>query len=543
MRSLLRFLAQPKFRKWLIATPIVFVAFSIGSVELTSQSFFCNSCHIMNPYYESWKKGTHKDVECVECHISPGATNFISAKLNGLGQVVDDVLNRTSTKPSASVSQFACTRSGCHTIEKVQAGERNNGPYKFKHEKHLGLDYKGVAVSCGTCHSHVKGEDHFKVNTSICITCHLIEKPGDPVGDSTASAAGKAFPATIRLAVRETPPGESAESLAPRVPGSPDPALLAEAPTDTTHAKLAPTSCKTCHTPPEGTIERNGLKVDHAQFLSYGASCESCHRGTTAPPEAIEDGRCLQCHTFGVDRSLPAEQMHRVHNEGKHKIECFSCHGEVRHGPNVQTASMEQFDCKMCHRDQHVVQRRTYLAKDQSHSTESSPAMSPMFMAHVSCNGCHIHDRPVSVRPDSGATVAEAVAEACDRCHKPGMGKQMIPLWQKTTRKMYDQIAAELSPVLEQDLPVTDTEQLRLTQSYLELIRVDGSWGVHNPRYTQQLLLDARESFARAMGKPVPPRPAPDPAATTYPPEKPQDGAEKTPGTAKPTPQDPGAHR
>lgn len=509
MRAIFQYLTQPKLRKWLIATPIVLIAFGVGSVELTSQSFFCNSCHIMEPYYTSWTKSTHKDVECVECHISPGVDNFIAAKLNGLGQVVDDLLHRTSTKPSASVSQFACTRAGCHTIEKVKATEKSKGNFKFKHEKHLGLEYKGVAVQCGTCHSHVKGEEHFTVNTSICITCHLIENPADRLVAAAPADSGAAVVTTIRLAVRETPASESAP------PAGEDPVAAGAV---SEHAKLAPTSCKSCHAPPEGEIERHGLKVNHEQFLAYGASCESCHRGTTATPEPIEDGRCLQCHTFGVDRSLPLEEMHKVHNEGRHKIECFSCHGEVRHGPTAQTASMEQFDCTMCHHNQHGVQRRTYLAQEPAaHTVDRSGTLSPMFMAHVNCNGCHVEDRKVRNRPESGATVAMPVAEACDACHKPGMGKQMIALWQKSTRKLYDELAAELSPILEEEREVVDSHELDNCRRLLEVIKVDGSWGVHNPRYTQKLLLDARESLARAQGKPVPPRPAiEDPAAGVY---------------------------
>src|SRR5689334_23509542 len=106
-------------RKWIVIGGLVALpVFGVGSVELTSQSWFCNSCHIMEPYYTSWQHGPHKDVECVKCHISPGVNNFLAAKFNGLGQVVDDVLYRTTPKPSASVSQLACTRSGCHGIEK-----------------------------------------------------------------------------------------------------------------------------------------------------------------------------------------------------------------------------------------------------------------------------------------------------------------------------------------------------------------------------------------------------------------------------------------
>lgn len=475
-------------RKWIVIGMLAAIPLlGVGSVELTSQSWFCDSCHIMEPYYSSWKHGPHKDVECVKCHISPGVDNFLAAKFNGLGQVVDDVLHRTSPKPSASVSQLACTRAGCHTIEKVRSTEKTTGKFKFRHDKHLDLEYQGIKLACGTCHSHVKGDEHFEVNTDVCVTCHLVEREHD---GAAAGVGGTG--AIIRMAVRET-----RAAAAKDAPSPPAPAGSAAAP-----AKIPPSNCATCHNPPQGVIERGGLKIDHAQYLSYGAACESCHRGATATPEPISDGRCYECHNFGVERAKDPAEIHRIHAEGRHKIECFSCHGTVQHGPAAQTASLEQFDCRACHQDQHGVQRRTYVfniaahTEPAAHTADGAPAVSPMFLAHVDCAGCHIKKRPVSVKPDSGATVAAASSEACDRCHKPGLGSQMIPLWQKTTHGLYDRLAAELSAA-ERDTGVP-AEVLAETKRLLDLVRVDGSWGVHNPRYTQQLLEEARDRLASA---------------------------------------------
>jgi hypothetical protein len=33
----------------------------------------------------------------------------------------------------------------------------------------------GIKVSCGMCHSHVEGPEHFKVNTQVCYTCHFLK--------------------------------------------------------------------------------------------------------------------------------------------------------------------------------------------------------------------------------------------------------------------------------------------------------------------------------------------------------------------------------
>ncbi|MBZ0173370.1 MAG: NapC/NirT family cytochrome c, partial [Phycisphaerales bacterium] len=106
-----------KWRGFAAVGLVVFLVGSVVSIEITAQPHFCGSCHIMEPYYESWHTSAHSDVACVKCHIDPGMDNYVHAKLNGLGQVVDDVLSRTSFKPSASVTALSCTRSGCHSVE------------------------------------------------------------------------------------------------------------------------------------------------------------------------------------------------------------------------------------------------------------------------------------------------------------------------------------------------------------------------------------------------------------------------------------------
>jgi hypothetical protein len=460
------------------------VVLSGASVELTSTSSFCNSCHIMNPYYASWKHSSHKGVECVQCHIAPGATNFMAAKLNGLGQVVDDVLHRTSTKPSASVSQMSCTRGGCHTVETLSAKKIDNGRFKFAHDKHLGQKHLGVEISCTTCHSHVKGDEHFAVNTNACLTCHMV---GDPV-HGTEVVAGREE-ASITLAAR------SAQSNVTPV------VLEGE--------KTPPSACTTCHDAPNKEIEFGGVKFNHSQFLSFGASCESCHQGTTATPPPIEDGRCLECHTFGVERAGDSRELHRTHTLGEHKVECSSCHGTIRHGLKVQTASLEKFDCNRCHIDQHTVQRNTYFSMGKSpHAKDEGMTKNVMFMAHVDCTGCHTQPRAVAARPGGGATVLVASPESCDKCHQPGLGKQMIPLWQRTAHGLFDQVEGGYKAAIEAGTPV---ESLVKVKAVLDEVRADGSWGVHNPTRTQELLAAARDSLAAAV-KPADRRGAAAPA-------------------------------
>ena len=66
-------------RRWVIALSIigavivVLIISAFVTAHFTSASSFCDSCHEMEPYYESWQASTHSSVECRECHIPPGA--------------------------------------------------------------------------------------------------------------------------------------------------------------------------------------------------------------------------------------------------------------------------------------------------------------------------------------------------------------------------------------------------------------------------------------------------------------------------------------
>lgn len=478
---------------------VAMVVLSVAMVETTSQNWFCNTCHIMKPFYSSWKTDAHSEAHCVECHIDPGVDSFLAAKLNGAGQVVDDLLNRTSTKPSASVSAMACMRSGCHAIERLVAHEPQNEKFKFSHAKHVDKEYYGLEIKCTTCHSHVEGSRHFEVNTSVCITCHLIESDDDPILEASRSNHGEGQPRIIRMAVRESDR---------RVPkdGSVDVKLPGDHPAD--ESGQPPSNCLACHDAPTEEFTYRGLKVNHQDFLAYGAVCESCHRGMTSVPNVIDDASCLGCHIFGVEHAQDTDTIHRVHAEGKHKIECFSCHGEPRHGPDAQTVKLEEFDCRRCHINQHNIQRRTYLSADESAGgsdwEDESTLVSPMFMAHVDCSGCHVVPGPLDANPHSGAMVRRAAVEGCDGCHEPGLGARMIPLWQNAARALYERVDGEYRAL---DPRVAEGQARVLldeAKSLIQLVELDGSWGVHNPRYTQQLLEQARAKIAAARAAMTP---------------------------------------
>lgn len=48
---------------------LVFLTVSDFPIYLSDSPEMCASCHVMQPEYESWEHGAHRDLKCVECHL------------------------------------------------------------------------------------------------------------------------------------------------------------------------------------------------------------------------------------------------------------------------------------------------------------------------------------------------------------------------------------------------------------------------------------------------------------------------------------------
>ncbi len=428
----------------LIASLFIFVVvFSVAAVEVTSTPWFCNSCHIMNPYYDNWASSDHNDVSCIECHLQPGFANYVKGKINGMAQSVDCMVGRIGTKPNAMVHDSSCLRSKCHSTAKLIEEELRFKTVRFTHGKHLGKVVNGIKIGCNTCHSHFEGDEHFNVNTDVCFTCHFLRSVKDE---------------TIKVK----------------------------------------TLCIDCHEVPNKVIKRGLVTVNHSEFVEYEASCEeSCHKGQVSRSSEMSDTVCLNCHSFRMDEHHDVEELHAVHT-GDEKVECFGCHGRMQHGATDVATLAEMIECENCHSGTHQVQKSIYSARDHKQNG-GERTLGPMFLTHVECTGCHIErgEQRAGVL-DSIGTVAKAVPEACDNCHEKGTGKQYIPFWQNRISQLYEHVSGKVDMV-ESRLNVESNSELlkklkgkiSRARSILEAVSADGSKGVHNFKYTEAMLRKA----------------------------------------------------
>ena len=164
----------------LLAGAVFFVVLMVGSVEFTSHSNFCASCHYMKPFYRSWETSSHKDVECSTCHYGPGVKSKVRAKVEGLMQ-----LGRYWTKlylkskPWAEIPDESCLREGCPD-KRLLEGQVNFNKVVFDHKIHFTDLKRGKQLRCTSCHSQIVQGEHITVTNSTCFICHFKESEHYP---------------------------------------------------------------------------------------------------------------------------------------------------------------------------------------------------------------------------------------------------------------------------------------------------------------------------------------------------------------------------
>ncbi len=91
--------------------------------HFTDSSYFCGVvCHeVMDPEYTAYQRSPHAKVSCVSCHIGPGASWYVQAKLSGLRQVkavIDGNFSRPIPAPVEHLRPARDTCESCHWPEK-----------------------------------------------------------------------------------------------------------------------------------------------------------------------------------------------------------------------------------------------------------------------------------------------------------------------------------------------------------------------------------------------------------------------------------------
>ena len=438
----------PGLRRLLLLGVTVFaVAVPLGggatyvAMELTTKPRFCNSCHIMEPYYESWQISSHSDVPCVACHYEPGLLETFEGKFKALSQLAKYVTATAGTKPWAEVSDYSCLRSGCHST-RVLEGEIQFGRIRFDHRNHLIALRRGKQLRCTSCHSQIVQGEHLTVTPATCILCHFRKSPEhEPIDD-----------------------------------------------------------CNVCHGPPEEEIDLGGFVFRHSDYLKRGVECNSCHGDVTRGVGAVPARRCGSCHNTEAhfDRYGDTEFLHEQHVTD-HSVNCFECHEVIDHDLPPREEHYSR-NCADCHEASHGAVTSLYRGTGGK-EVEDRPGV--MFLARVTCNGCHKPPFDGAPVPQGGATY-KADPLACSDCHGIGF-RDMAKHWKKELSghlKKVGTALAELREMLTEEWDDGDVDAAR--KSYEQaahnygLVLLDRSGGVHNLPYARDLLRRAMTDIGEA---------------------------------------------
>jgi hypothetical protein len=396
-----------------------------------SISTACATCH----NNDTWKtkkfdhnstafplKGEHANVECQSCHKQPAtkvkpasATCAVCHADTHKGEFKQDCKACHSEigwakapfdHQAGTASHFALLdghgKLACVTCHS-SLGASAALPIARK-----AIDFRGQKTACASCHTDV----HRAELGQACETCHSVKTftvttfthPGAPEfygGQHATVACAKCHrnPAVLAAAAKApvTPALKAQAPVAPVV-------LSAKKNTTplTTHLKLTPTTCVTCHADP------------HLGQVS--TTCETCH--TVAGVKFTAD-------RFTHDRS-------RYKLAGKHQtVDCAKCHKSetamfpAGRGTTTRYTGLETA-CRTCHADVHLgqvsVKCETCHSSDSFKLTkyEHSRSLSDFFVGshkRAKCETCH-KTVTGTFPAGRGSAVQFKVGAKCVSCHK-----------------------------------------------------------------------------------------------------------------------------
>jgi len=331
----------------------------LGFVQVSSSPQFCGyTCHIMRPYYESWKHSKHNKIACVECHINPGITAEARKKFEAMSMVVKYVTATYGTKPWAQVDDRACLR--CHQ-RRLLEGKEVFHDVLFDHTPHLTESRRGLHLRCTSCHSQIVQGQHLTVTVTTCAICHF---KGQALNQDTGR-------------------------------------------------------CRLCHEVPEKVVSAEGTPFDHSQVKRLDMDCRTCHSAVVRGTGEVPKDRCLQCHNDErLEKYGDKELLHKAHVTD-HKVDCIACHVEIQHGTPPASARIAQAagDCAACHGPGHSVQQSLFAGI----GGRGVPRMpSAMYLAGVTCEGCHDPSLVDLPRTEVASVhIVRASEVSCMSCHGP----------------------------------------------------------------------------------------------------------------------------
>jgi hypothetical protein len=193
--------------------------------------------------------------------------------------------------------------------------------------------------------------------------------------------------------------------------------------------------------------------------------CSNCHQGIEELNESI----------FGLD--FP-HKKHLI----EQNIQCDTCHSNIRkHGEFIATKKgcatchhrNPEIDCKSCHQLQN-----TFYKGGRLDSMDIPKDI--MSEAGAECSDCHLNDQNKIFRSDH---------KKCLDCHEEGY-EEMFVEWQQSVKGLSVSLTSLLNAKKKLKLSEQEKIALRETELSLQKIKLDGSSGIHNYMYMEEILTE-----------------------------------------------------
>lgn len=313
----------------------IFIIAGTVTVESTSSSSFCETCHEMKPETQTFKVSSHSQLQCNDCHIQSGAANLAKAKMDGLVRVYKKVTDNFPAPIHMPTQIPNSTCEKCHNMKTRNV--TTSGDIIIPHGKHIKEDIKCVECHSGVAHGDIADRnvtfktDYEKWNETLakqmmsekytqpkmeeCISCHIT--------NNVSTACKTCHSSGMEPASHSNPNFMKGE-----------------------HGQLAEKNidkCNSCHSyMSDNPIKSMQTKTVIEQFIENGSSST----GTiSAAQYAKENTFCKTCHA-----KKPASHDSDFFNDhgklaGSNIGTCKACHDTSKLGSNTSN----QVICATCH--------------------------------------------------------------------------------------------------------------------------------------------------------------------------------------------------
>jgi hypothetical protein len=200
-----------------LANIIIGSQLAYSAVSYMDGVTFCGkTCHtVMQPEYAAYQNSPHSRVECVACHIGPGAGWFVRSKLSGVGQVFAVTFNtypRPIPTPVRNLRPARETCEACHWPQKF-GEDRLRIIHKYADDEGntLSRTVLLMRISRGFGSPGIHGAHlgpgitiHYNPSDESRQTIPRVEHRGGTSGRTAVYTAGDAKPQTLKdLPTRE----------------------------------------------------------------------------------------------------------------------------------------------------------------------------------------------------------------------------------------------------------------------------------------------------------------------------------------------------